>query len=50
VPCGTDERDRLLVRAADALHDRADIDDALWRELSKTFREAELLDLTMLCG
>ena len=32
--CWTDRRDRLLIRAADGLHDRADIDDDLWAELA----------------
>jgi alkylhydroperoxidase family enzyme len=49
-PCWTDERDRLLVLAADALHDRADIDDGLFARLSAEFTDAELLDLFMLCG
>src|SRR5918995_6927286 len=33
-PCWTDERDRLLVEAADALHDTHDIGDALWARLA----------------
>jgi alkylhydroperoxidase family enzyme len=49
-PCWTDERDRLLVRAVDALHDSADIDDELWSRLRTELDDAELLDLTMLCG
>jgi alkylhydroperoxidase family enzyme len=49
-PCWTDQRDRLLLEAADALHDRSDIDDALWQELQLEFTDAELLDLMMLCG
>jgi alkylhydroperoxidase family enzyme len=49
-PCWTDERDRLLVAAVDALHDHADIGDALWARLVGTFTEPELLDLLMLCG
>ena len=40
----------MLIRATDALHDRADIDDALWLELSTEFDDRQLLDLTMLCG
>src|SRR5436309_8951770 len=28
-----DPRERLLIRAVDALHDRSDIDDGLWAEL-----------------
>ncbi|OCB36438.1 carboxymuconolactone decarboxylase [Mycobacterium malmoense] len=48
--CWTAERDRLLVRAVDALCDRRDIDDALWTALRGEFDEREMLDLTMLCG
>jgi hypothetical protein len=48
--CWTDARDRLLVRAADALHDRATINDALHDELVAVFTEPELLDIYMLCG
>jgi alkylhydroperoxidase family enzyme len=49
-PCWNEARDRLLIRAVDALHDASSIDDALWDELSSVFDERELLDLTMLCG
>ncbi|MBV9952786.1 MAG: carboxymuconolactone decarboxylase family protein [Acidimicrobiia bacterium] len=49
-PCWTDERDRLLLRAADALHDSANIDDDLWSDLRTAFDDVQLLDLTMLCG
>lgn len=49
-PCWTVERERLLIRAVDALHDDNDIDDALWRELRAEFDDARLLDLMMLCG
>lgn len=48
--CWEQPRDRLLVRAADALHDDADLDDALWAELAAELSEAELLDLLLLCG
>lgn len=44
------DRDRLLIRAVDALHDTADIPDALWPELAGHFSERELLDLLLLCG
>lgn len=43
-------RDALLVRLADALHDRADVPDALWAELSRQWSEAEILELLMVCG
>jgi alkylhydroperoxidase family enzyme len=49
-PCWTDERDRLLIEAVDALHDTADIDDTLWQRLSAIFGDQELLDLLLLCG
>jgi alkylhydroperoxidase family enzyme len=48
--CWEQGRDRLLVRAADALHDHADLDDALWADLAAELSEAELLDLLLLCG
>jgi hypothetical protein len=48
--CWTQERDRLLIEAVDALHDTSDIDDGLWRRLALVFGEEELLDLLMLCG
>lgn len=49
-PCWTDERDRLLLRAADSLHDFATTDVALNDQLLTEFAENELLDLYMLCG
>jgi len=49
-PCWADERDRLLIEAADALHERADIDDELWHRLARQFTEEQLLDLPMLAG
>jgi alkylhydroperoxidase family enzyme len=48
--CWEGERDRLLIRAADALHEDADIDDDLWQALGVEFNEANLLDLLFLCG
>ncbi|OBI20367.1 carboxymuconolactone decarboxylase [Mycobacterium sp. E2327] len=49
-PCWAAERDRLLIRAVDALCDHRDIGDALWAALRDEFDEREMLDLTMLCG
>lgn len=49
-PCWADERDRLLIEAADALHDAADIGDDLWRRLAGLFSQEQLLDLLMLVG
>lgn len=48
--CWTSERERLLIRAVDALHDGADIDDVLWARLEPVFDERQLLDLLLLCG
>ncbi|WP_017592311.1 carboxymuconolactone decarboxylase family protein [Nocardiopsis potens] len=48
--CWTAERDRLLLDAADALHDRHDIDAELWERLGSEFTPEQLLDLFMLCG
>jgi alkylhydroperoxidase family enzyme len=49
-PCWVESTERLLIRAVDALHDRADIDNPLWDELSDAFTPDQLLDLLMLCG
>ncbi len=49
-PCWTSERDRLLIQAADALHDTSDIDDDLWRRMAAEFSVEQLLDLLMLSG
>ncbi|MEU4543142.1 carboxymuconolactone decarboxylase family protein [Nonomuraea dietziae] len=48
--CWTSERERLLIRAADALHDTADIGDELWAALAKAMDDRQLLDLLLLCG
>ncbi|MFI5888227.1 hypothetical protein [Streptomyces sp. NPDC051554] len=48
--CWTSERERLLILAVDALHERSDIDDALWTRLVSVFDELQLLDLLLLCG
>jgi alkylhydroperoxidase family enzyme len=48
--CWTDERDRVLLDAADALHDGDDVDDALWERLTAHLDTAQVLDLVVLCG
>ena len=45
-----DRRNRLLIGAGEALHDTSDLPGPLWGQLAAEFREAELLDLLMLCG
>ena len=49
-PCWSAERDRLLIEAADALHDDAGLGDGLWHRLARVFSAEQLLDLTMLAG
>jgi hypothetical protein len=48
--CWTDDSERLLIGAVDALHDSSQIDDELWARLAQTFDEAQLLDLLLFCG
>ena len=48
--CWTDERDRLLIEATDALHHGADLDDDLWRRLHAHLSDQQMLDLLMLAG
>lgn len=47
--CWKDE-DRVLIRLCDALHREADVDDALWAELSARFSEPACLELLLLAG
>lgn len=42
--------DRLLVALADALHDHADVSDALWASLAERFSPAQLVELLFLAG
>lgn len=49
-PCWSDERDRVLLDAADALHDGNDIGDELWARLAGQFGPEQVLDVLMLCG
>jgi alkylhydroperoxidase family enzyme len=48
--CWADERDRLLIEAADQLHDTSDLADDLWGRLAAVFDDRELLDLLLLAG
>lgn len=48
---GWSERERLIIRLVDALHETATIDDALWSELAaQGFADGQLLELIMLAG
>ncbi len=49
-PCWANQRDRVLIDVADALHDECRIPDGLWERLSEELTEVEILDLLMLCG
>lgn len=44
------ERDALLVRLVDSLHDTADVDDDLWVQLAAVWSEPQLLELLLLAG
>jgi alkylhydroperoxidase family enzyme len=48
--CWASDVERLLIRAADELHDRSDIPDELWSELAGHFDQPQLLDIVLLCG
>lgn len=47
--CWSDD-DRLVLRLAEALHARADVDDALWDEGAARFAPEALVELLMLAG
>jgi alkylhydroperoxidase family enzyme len=44
------ERQRLLVRLADELHDTATVSDALWAELAQLWDDSQLLELIATAG
>ncbi len=44
------EDDRRVLRLAEALHAKGDVDDTLWAELSAAFAPEALLELLMLAG
>jgi alkylhydroperoxidase family enzyme len=48
--CWTDDRDRILIEAVDAMHDSGTIDDSLFSRLATVLSDEQILDLTMLCG
>jgi alkylhydroperoxidase family enzyme len=48
--CWSDERDRILIKVTDALHDNADLDDDLWHRLQVHLSDEQALDLFMLAG
>jgi 4-carboxymuconolactone decarboxylase len=44
------ERDALLLRLVDELHDTASVSEALWGELSARWSPPELLELLVMAG
>jgi Uncharacterized conserved protein len=42
--------DRVVLRLADQLHERNDVDDALWRDTAAHHSPAQLVELVMLAG
>jgi alkylhydroperoxidase family enzyme len=49
-PAAFPERERLLLRLADELHDRAQVSDELWAALREHFAEEQLIELVALAG
>ena len=49
-PAAFPERERLLLRLADALHDEARVEDDLWAALRAHFTEEQLIELVALAG
>ncbi len=45
-----DERQQLLVRLVDELHDTADLSDGLWARLVEYWSDAQLIEVITLCG
>ncbi|MEV6495617.1 hypothetical protein AB0M20_44435 [Actinoplanes sp. NPDC051633] len=48
--CWESGRERLLIRAADELHEDGDLSDPLWAELRLSLDVPAVLDLLMLSG
>ena len=44
------ERDRLLIRLVDELHDTATISDALWAALAQEWTQPQILELLLIAG
>jgi alkylhydroperoxidase family enzyme len=44
------ERDALLIRLADELHDTSTVSDALWAQLAELFGDDQLLELVITAG
>lgn len=44
------DRDRLLIRLVDELHDTCCISDGLWSALAAVYRDDQLLELVIIAG
>lgn len=44
------ERERLIVRLADELHDTSTVSNSLWGEVARTFSVEQILELILLAG
>jgi 4-carboxymuconolactone decarboxylase len=44
------ERDRLLIRLADEIHEAADLSDSLWSKLTEHWLKEELIELVVTAG
>ncbi len=47
---GWSDRDRVLLRLVDELHESSGVTDDLWRALASHFDEAQVVELLVLCG
>jgi 4-carboxymuconolactone decarboxylase len=47
---GRPERDELLARTVDELHDTGTLSDATWTALAERYRPEQLVELVALCG
>jgi alkylhydroperoxidase family enzyme len=48
--CWTDEAEKALIDACDALHESCTLGDEIWTDLSGRFSEAAMIELLMLAG
>jgi alkylhydroperoxidase family enzyme len=49
-PCWTNEREAMLIRLCDALHESCSVSDELWGQAAKDFTSEALLEIIMLAG
>jgi alkylhydroperoxidase family enzyme len=49
-PCWSDDDDRAVLRAVDAVHERSDVDDAAWAALVRATGEDGAIEVFLLAG